>query len=107
MLLDECELQGVVSMPSGVFKPYAGVSTAVIARWKTRDPKASTDRTAKAFFVPATEIRDNKYDLVINRCKEVKHEEVHYDPPKVILAKLRTLETQIRKDLDELEGILG
>ena len=30
MLLDECELQGVVSMPSGVFKPYAGVSTAVL-----------------------------------------------------------------------------
>ncbi len=30
MLLEECELQAVVSMPSGVFKPYAGVSTAVL-----------------------------------------------------------------------------
>jgi type I restriction enzyme M protein len=30
MLVDGCELQGVISMPSGVFKPYAGVSTAVI-----------------------------------------------------------------------------
>jgi type I restriction enzyme M protein len=30
MLLDECELQAVVSMPSGVFKPYAGVSTAAL-----------------------------------------------------------------------------
>lgn len=30
MLVDRCELQGVISMPSGVFKPYAGVSTAVI-----------------------------------------------------------------------------
>ncbi len=30
MLIDECELQGVVPMPSGVFKPYAGVSTAII-----------------------------------------------------------------------------
>jgi len=30
MLLNECELQGVVSMPSGVFKPYAGVSTAIL-----------------------------------------------------------------------------
>ena len=30
MLVDECELQGVVSMPAGVFKPYAGVSTAVL-----------------------------------------------------------------------------
>jgi type I restriction enzyme M protein len=145
MLLDECELQGVVSMPSDVFKPYAGVSTAVIvfvkggqtenvwfydmeadgyslddkrekvaendipdviARWKTRDPKAPIDRTSKAFFVPASEVRHNKYDLSINRYKEVKHEEVQYDPPKVILARLRSLEDQIRKDLDELEGML-
>lgn len=30
MIIDECELQGVISMPSGVFKPYAGVSTAVL-----------------------------------------------------------------------------
>ncbi len=30
MLVDECRLSGIVSMPSGVFKPYAGVSTAVL-----------------------------------------------------------------------------
>jgi len=30
MLIKKCELQGVVSMPSGVFKPYAGVSTAIL-----------------------------------------------------------------------------
>ncbi len=30
MLLNECELQAVISMPSGVFKPYAGVSTAIL-----------------------------------------------------------------------------
>jgi type I restriction enzyme M protein len=30
MLLNDCELQGVFSMPSGVFKPYAGVSTAIL-----------------------------------------------------------------------------
>jgi type I restriction enzyme M protein len=30
ILLDKCKLEGVVSMPSGVFKPYAGVSTAVL-----------------------------------------------------------------------------
>lgn len=30
MLIEDCELQGVISMPSGVFKPYAGVSTAVL-----------------------------------------------------------------------------
>jgi type I restriction enzyme M protein len=30
ILLEKCQLEGIVSMPSGVFKPYAGVSTAVI-----------------------------------------------------------------------------
>jgi type I restriction enzyme M protein len=30
MIISDCELQGVISMPSGVFKPYAGVSTAVL-----------------------------------------------------------------------------
>lgn len=30
ILMDQCKLEGIVSMPSGVFKPYAGVSTAVL-----------------------------------------------------------------------------
>lgn len=146
MLLEECELQGVVSMPSGVFKPYAGVSTAVllfvkggqtenvwfydmqadgyslddkrdkietndipdiIKRWAERDPTKDTDRKAKAFFLPAQEIRDNKYELSINRYKEIEYEEVEYEPPKVILQKLRTLEDEIRADLDELENMIN
>jgi type I restriction enzyme M protein len=146
MLVDECELQAVVSMPAGVFKPYAGVSTGivvfvkggktenvwfydmtsdgyslddkrekvkendvpdVVARWKKRSPKKDEDRKAKAFFVPVQEIRDEKYDLSINRYKEIEYEEVEYDPPKVILKKLWDLESEICKDLEELEGMLG
>ena len=34
-LIDEQQLQAVISMPSGVFKPYAGVSTAVLIFTKT------------------------------------------------------------------------
>jgi len=30
MLVDECELTGIVKLPAGVFRPYAGVSTAVL-----------------------------------------------------------------------------
>lgn len=30
MLVDDNQLEGVVSLPSGVFKPYAGVSTAIL-----------------------------------------------------------------------------
>ncbi|UYN90016.1 MAG: SAM-dependent DNA methyltransferase [Anaerolineales bacterium] len=34
-LVEEHQLQAVISMPSGVFKPYAGVSTAVLVFTKT------------------------------------------------------------------------
>ncbi len=30
ILVDKCQLQGIISMPGGVFKPYAGVSTAAL-----------------------------------------------------------------------------
>lgn len=30
ILIEKCKLEGIISMPSGVFKPYAGVSTAVM-----------------------------------------------------------------------------
>jgi type I restriction enzyme M protein len=30
MLLTECDLQAVISLPSGIFRPYAGVSTAAL-----------------------------------------------------------------------------
>ena len=35
MLVEEQQLQGVISLPSGVFKPYAGVSTAVLLFTRT------------------------------------------------------------------------
>ena len=149
MLVDDNQLEGVISLPSGVFKPYAGVSTAILifskggrtddvfffdvqhdgyslddkrdkvddndrpavleawAKWKAGDAAELSDRKAKAFTVPAQEIRDNKYDLSINRYKEIEYEEVVYEPPKVILQKLRTLEDEIRSGLDALEGMLG
>jgi type I restriction enzyme M protein len=35
MLVEDQKLDGIVSMPSGVFRPYAGVSTAVLLFTKT------------------------------------------------------------------------
>ncbi|MDD2600538.1 MAG: class I SAM-dependent DNA methyltransferase [Kiritimatiellae bacterium] len=35
MLVEDHKLDGVISMPSGVFKPYAGVSTAILLFTKT------------------------------------------------------------------------
>ena len=43
LLLEKCQLEAIVSMPSGVFKPYAGVSTAVLVFVKG-------DETDKVWF---------------------------------------------------------
>lgn len=76
-------------------------------RWREKDPTQDTDRRLKAFFVPRDEIAANAYDLSINRYKKIEYEEVAYDPPQMILQKLRALEDEIREDLDALEGMLG
>ena len=147
VLVDDHKLDGVISMPSGVFKPYAGVSTAILmftktgaggtdsvwfydmqadglslddkrqeieandipdllSRWQNRNMETDCDRTQKAFFVPKGEIEANGYDLSINRYKSVEYEEVSYEPPKVILGKLKGLEAEIHQDLAELEAML-
>lgn len=48
MLVERCDLKAVITLPSGVFKPYAGVSTAILLFTKVWGPK---DKVAK----PATE----------------------------------------------------
>jgi type I restriction enzyme M protein len=147
MLVDDNQLEAVISLPSGVFKPYAGVSTAIIVftkggktedvfyydvqadgfslddkreqqpdkndlpdlleHWCKRDPKKDTDRKAKHFFVDADEIRKNKYDLSINRYKEVVYEEEEYDPPEEILDRMMAMEKDIIADMEELREMLG
>ncbi|MEI6827378.1 MAG: class I SAM-dependent DNA methyltransferase [Desulfuromonadales bacterium] len=160
VLVDGHKLEAMISMPSGVFRPYAGVSTGILIFTKTnsggtnhvwfydmqsdgfslddkRNPVeqndipdvlekwralkklppfqgegrggdgVDSDRTAKSFLVPVQEIRDNKYDLSINRYKKVEHEEVAYDSPQVIIARLEALEREIAGELAELKGMVG
>jgi type I restriction enzyme M protein len=40
ILVDSCKLEGIISMPSGVFRPYAGVSTALLIFTKSTMNKA-------------------------------------------------------------------
>jgi type I restriction enzyme M protein len=72
--------------------------------WQGRNPAKDSNRQAKAFFVPREEIAANSYDLSINRYKEIAYEEVTYEPPKVILQKLRSLEKEIRADVGCARG---
>jgi len=39
ILVDKCELKAVIAMPSGVFKPYAGVATAILIFTKGGETK--------------------------------------------------------------------
>ncbi len=147
-IVEENRLEAVISMPSGVFKPYAGVSTAVliftktnhggtdnvwfydmtadgyslddkrtpvsendipdiIERFKNLDKEVDRKRTDKSFMVPKQEIADNGYDLSINKYKEVVYEKVEYPPTSEIMANIREIETEIGKDMDELEKLLN
>jgi type I restriction enzyme M protein len=168
ILVEEQKLDAVVSLPGGVFKPYAGVSTAillftktnsggtdtvwfydvqadgwslddkrtpllaeeklgpvpatpladdehaknnlpdVLRRWRERDgAERERPRTAQSFCVPKDAIAAQGYDLSLNRYKEVVHEAVEHRPPKEILAELWLLEEEIRREMRELEAMLG
>ncbi len=142
-LIEECRLDAVLSMPSGVFKPYAGVSTAVVYFTKgeptekvwfynmeadgfTLDDKRTfidgkgdipdiiekfgkrydidmDDRSAKCFFVPVAEIRENDYDLSISKYQKIEYEEVEYENPAVIKKKIMELEEAILKTLQSID----
>lgn len=146
-LVDNNKLQAVISMPSGVFKPYAGVSTAIlfftktgaggtdkvwfydmkadgfslddkrqaveandipdiVSRYENLPAEENRQRTEQSFMVPVEEIRDNGYDLSINKYKEIVYEKVEYEPTSVILGKINALETEIQQELAELQKML-
>jgi type I restriction enzyme M protein len=141
-------LEAVISMPSGVFKPYAGVSTAILIftktnnggtdnvwfydmqadgfslddkraevkesdipdilkRFKKLKAEAKRKRTDQSFMVPMEEIKENDWDLSINRYKEVVYEEVKYDPPKKIIADIEQLDKERSEALAALKEMLG
>ena len=81
--------------------------TEMLERWRKRDPKEDTDRKKKHFFVNADQIRKNKYNVSINRYKEVVYEEEEYDPPEDILDRMMDLEKEIMADMEALRGVLG
>lgn len=65
ILIDKCKLEGVISMPSGVFKPYAGVSTAVLVFQKggTTDNVWFYDMEADGFSLDDKRQRVNENDI--------------------------------------------
>ncbi len=80
-LIDHQRLQAVISMPSGVFKPYAGVSTAILIFTKTdaggTDKVWFYDMKADGFSLDdkRTPIAENDIPDVIARFKNLEAEE--------------------------------
>lgn len=72
-IIENNRLQAVISMPSGVFKPYAGVSTAVLVFTKTghggTDKVWFYDMKADGFTLDdkRTPVQDNDIDDIVER----------------------------------------
>ena len=58
-------------------------------------------------MVPVKEIQDNKYDLSINRYKEVVYEEKAYENPAVIIAQIENLDKERADLLKQLKEMLS
>jgi len=140
LFLEKCQLEAVISLPSGAFKPYSGVGTAILVFTKggstekvwfydmksdgyTLDDKrdfidgkgdipeiVSLFKTkgtcANSILVDIDKIKAEEYNLSISRYKEVVHEEIIYDDPKKIIARVQQNDKDIQKDLDELKEML-
>jgi len=146
-IIESHRLNAIISMPSGVFRPYAGVSTAVIIftktgnggtdnvwfydmtadgyslddkrspvgendipdvlqRWNNLEGEKKRKRMEKSFMVPLKEIRDNDWDLSINRYKEIEYEDVEFESPSKIISQIKDLDNQRIEILHELEKLL-
>ena len=79
-LVEENRLEAVISMPSGVFKPYAGVSTGILVFTKTghggTDNVWFYDMTADGFSLDdkRTEVKENDIPDIITRFKNLDSE---------------------------------
>lgn len=69
ILVDRCDLKAVITMPSGVFKPYAGVSTAALIFTKVYDKqdKVTEPATQHTWFY---DMADDGYTLDDKRNKK-------------------------------------
>lgn len=146
-LVDNQKLTAVISMPSGVFKPYAGVSTAIlfftktgaggtdkvwfydmkadgyslddkrqeigendipdiIERYRNLEQEEGRKRTEQSFFVPVKEIRENGYDLSVNKYKEIEYVPVEYPSTQEIFVELDGLNIEYTDSMEKLREML-
>ena len=85
LLLEKCRLDAIISMPSGIFKPYAGVSTAVLffTKGEPTEKVWFYDMEADGFSLDdkRNEIKENDIPDILERF-EKKDKESHQDRSK-------------------------
>jgi type I restriction enzyme M protein len=97
-IVENNKLEAVISMPSGVFKPYAGVSTAIVVFTKTT--AGGTDRVwfydmdADGFSLDDKRqpIRDNDIADILQRWNNLDKENKRTKTDKSFLATLKEIE---------------
>jgi type I restriction enzyme M protein len=72
LLVERCDLKAVITLPSGVFKPYAGVSTAILLFTKVWGPKDKVSKPATE-HVWFYEMAADGYSLDDKRSKQEGH----------------------------------
>lgn len=92
MLVEEQKLDAIISMPSGVFRPYAGVSTAILLFTKT-----NSGGTDKVWFY---DMRADGYSLDDKR-NELDHAKHENDNLPDILSRWHNLTGEVERERTE------
>ena len=97
-IVDNQRLEAVISMPSGVFKPYAGVSTGILIFTKTdhggTDNVWFYDMTADGFSLDdkRSAIKDNDIPDIISRFKNLEQEKDRQRTDKSFMVSKKEIE---------------
>ena len=74
----------------------------VISRFHKLNAEETRTRKEQSFFVPVEDIRQNNYDLSINKYKEIEREKRVFEPIEKILHRLEETEGIYLKGYSEL-----
>lgn len=79
----------------------------IISRFGNLGQEANRTRKDQSFFVPVDEIRNNDYDLTINKYKIIEREKKVYRSSCEILADIKAQREEIDSILEEIEELLS
>ena len=79
----------------------------ILARFHNLEQEENRKRTEQSFFVSVDEIRQNGYDLSINKYKETEYQAVEYPSTQELMSKLANIDINIQSDIAKLKEMLA